>query len=318
MKKFINILGIVLVILSLIFVFRRVGALNMDFSRLLTPSNVALLSAMPFLSVMTIFFSSYCWRLVLSLFTYKRIPVGNTFAAYAKSNVMKYLPGNVGHYVGRQIFGSQIGINQFYLGTASALELGYSALSMILFTLLISARTVVEELHTRFGEHAILWIGALVGGGVAVLVAVAILFHKNRYIKLLLELLKTPRFWLIMTMSTLVTWLVSIVYVMEYIAILGQYESFGFRTMGTIIAANFISIFIGYITPGAPGGIGVREAVMLALLSSNFPAEHILFASIVQRLISIVGDVITVPISLLFADQLLAGTESSEDANKPA
>jgi uncharacterized membrane protein YbhN (UPF0104 family) len=54
------------------------------------------------------------------------------------------------------------------------------------------------------------------------------------------------------------------------------------------------------VTPGVPGGIGVREAAMLFILSPFFSSEAILLAAVAQRVIFIIGDVITVPISKLF------------------
>jgi uncharacterized membrane protein YbhN (UPF0104 family) len=49
---------------------------------------------------------------------------------------------------------------------------------------------------------------------------------------------------------------------------------------------------LGLITPGAPAGVGVRELVLLGLLSSFVPQSTILLATVVGRLVTIGGDLL--------------------------
>ena len=53
-----------------------------------------------------------------------------------------------------------------------------------------------------------------------------------------------------------------------------------------------ISWFLGYITPGAPGGIGVRETALILMLSPILGKESTLMASIILRLVTTISDVI--------------------------
>jgi hypothetical protein len=52
-----------------------------------------------------------------------------------------------------------------------------------------------------------------------------------------------------------------------------------------------VSWLAGFLTPGAPAGIGVREAVMIALMEGIIGKSNSLIISILFRLVTIAGDV---------------------------
>ena len=58
----------------------------------------------------------------------------------------------------------------------------------------------------------------------------------------------------------------------------------------TILGLFSLSWVIGFITPGVPGGIGVREAMMLMFLTGLASEEKILTSAIIYRIISVLGD----------------------------
>jgi uncharacterized membrane protein YbhN (UPF0104 family) len=57
-----------------------------------------------------------------------------------------------------------------------------------------------------------------------------------------------------------------------------------------IVTAYTTLWFIGFITPGVLGGIGLREAMLM--LSLYFPKEAILTSAVVQRFSMVLGDVL--------------------------
>jgi hypothetical protein len=68
-----------------------------------------------------------------------------------------------------------------------------------------------------------------------------------------------------------------------------------------IIAASTGSWLIGFLTPGVPGGMGVRETAIVLMLSPTFFKETILTAAVLQRLAMIVGDVLAWALSAVWA-----------------
>ena len=62
--------------------------------------------------------------------------------------------------------------------------------------------------------------------------------------------------------------------------------------MPQFLGAYLFSWIIGFITPGSPGGIGVREAVMMLICSSFMDDSVIMSYVIMMRFISICADVV--------------------------
>jgi len=56
---------------------------------------------------------------------------------------------------------------------------------------------------------------------------------------------------------------------------------------------------VGFVVPGAPGGLGIREATLLALLSTTFPGADLLLGILAFRLITTLGDIVFFVISVV-------------------
>jgi len=58
---------------------------------------------------------------------------------------------------------------------------------------------------------------------------------------------------------------------------------------------------LGFLLPGAPGGIGVREAVFLLLLSGIYGQGVAAAMAVVMRAISILGDLVAFGLGILLS-----------------
>jgi len=58
-----------------------------------------------------------------------------------------------------------------------------------------------------------------------------------------------------------------------------------------VLSIFSLSWLAGFLTPGAPAGIGVREAVMIALMEGIIGTSNSLIISVLFRLVTITGDV---------------------------
>ena len=63
------------------------------------------------------------------------------------------------------------------------------------------------------------------------------------------------------------------------------------REVYILLGAFILSWIVGFIVPGAPGGIGIREFVITLLLPMGMNAQMVLFGVVVYRLINIIGDI---------------------------
>jgi uncharacterized membrane protein YbhN (UPF0104 family) len=70
-----------------------------------------------------------------------------------------------------------------------------------------------------------------------------------------------------------------------------------------LLGAFSFSWLLGFVVPGAPGGLGVFEATAIALLQHYFPAALVISAIALYRLISIIAE--TAGAALAWLDERL-------------
>lgn len=68
-----------------------------------------------------------------------------------------------------------------------------------------------------------------------------------------------------------------------------------------LVGSFALAWIIGFVTPGAPAGLGVREAVMLLILGTTYPAVAAGAIVVGLRVVTTVGDILLFPIGLLLA-----------------
>ena len=66
-----------------------------------------------------------------------------------------------------------------------------------------------------------------------------------------------------------------------------------------ICGAYSLAWIIGFLIPGAPGGLGVRESALVLLLADTFPRDAVLLIALLTRLASVGADVLAFIIGLL-------------------
>lgn len=302
-SKVIDVFGIILTVLAVIFLIRRIIALDVDFAKIITPTNIAVMVTMPFVSVVVIFINSYCWKSHLQLFSKKILEGGETFRVYAQANLMKYLPGNIAHYAGRQLYGGEIGIRQAVLIKASVFEIIYSIFSILLGCVFFSMPNIIKKPYYVFLK--VLFIRAVIVFCILLmLISTVIYFMKNnKYILEFFQLVRLHAFWNIFLKSVLFCSIGTLLVAMEYVVLVGQYGEIDFDKMVVVLFANYLSVLIGYVTPGVSGGIGVREVILIKVLSPFFQEDIVILAAVIHRIILILGDLLAVPVSWMLKSQ---------------
>lgn len=166
--------------------------------------------------------------------------------AYALSQPAKYLPGNVAHFGIRHWMGRRAGLSHAQLSLASVLE----SMTLIAVALLLSGLMPVKGDRAAFWIHwPLSWIGALVG-----VAALAGAWMYSRDAKSMVHVVGYSGCALIYFMLT------SLAFAM----LLGAPAS-----TGTTVSSVSLSWVAGFLVVGAPGGIGIRETVLLQVLGPD-------------------------------------------------
>jgi len=71
-----------------------------------------------------------------------------------------------------------------------------------------------------------------------------------------------------------------------------------------IIGLFALSWLAGFLTPGAPSGLGIREAMMLLFLGGLVDESVLLTAIVLHRAMGVVGDVFVYGLGLVYSWQI--------------
>jgi glycosyltransferase 2 family protein len=77
-----------------------------------------------------------------------------------------------------------------------------------------------------------------------------------------------------------------------------------------IIGGYAFAWALGFVVPGAPAGLGVREAVLVGTLGGVFPENSVLISAVLFRVITTLGD------SLFFLNATLVGVHPGAKLSK--
>ena len=175
-------------------------------------------------------------------------------ALYGPGALAKYLPGSVFQYVSRQVMGKRLDIGQAGMAKASVAEAGLHVIVVVTLA------------------------GPLVAGWATVALPV--------YALVAMVLLLRPSGALVAAIALQLLFFCVFAVIVMLLCQLGPQIQDHSRMVGFF----FIAWVAGFLVPVAPGGIGVREAVLLAIASPVEMPASIAFVALITRLVNILGD----------------------------
>lgn len=188
--------------------------------------------------------------------------------AYGISQLAKYVPGNIFHLAGRQAIGMAAGVQGWSLAKSTVWELGLLTLTGAVFGIL-ALPLLVPSVPLPY---------AILTWAVTVLITIALLsFYFGRQ--------AAHAF---------------IGYVCFFVVSAGIFAgttmlishsplpiSFNYAALG---GAYVLAWLVGFVTPGAPAGLGIREIVLLFLLKGLVSEADLLLVIVLCRVITVSGD----------------------------
>lgn len=309
-KKIINIVGRLITVLSLVFVAFAIWKLIKNNNSPIEIKNwpffilVGILSAV--MIAIGVFIQGVAWKSWLDFFVKKKTNTREALCVYAKANIGKYLPGNVMHYVERNLFAQKTGAAQTAIALSSVFEIG----SQVLIALIIAVITAHDRIFKLLDEILTVdWrkysLVLIIAGVIifAAIVAGAWILAAEK-VKKLLEGYSIAG--LVFTLIKAMLLYMSVMIIGGIVMIVLYHYMGGRPGAGeciTIISGYVIAWVLGFVVPGAPGGIGVREFVLVNVLGSVVGAELIVTLMVIHRLITIVGDFIAYIIQQLLREK---------------
>lgn len=212
---------------------------------------------------------------------------------YLKTNIAKYLPGNVWHLYGRVVAAKNAGFSS-----------GAATLSVLLEPLLMAAAALAIALATQFSNPQPL--EQRLAQLLSLTLVLAIIHPRllNPLLKFASRLKGKPnqakpeqadnQQKLQIKRYPLLPLSGEIVFVglrgVGFLLALLSLSAFDWAKVPAILSAFSFAWLLGLVIPGAPGGIGVFEATAIALLHAQLPPALILGSVALYRLISTLAE----------------------------
>ncbi|MDY6804387.1 MAG: UPF0104 family protein [Cyanobacteriota bacterium] len=234
--------------------------------------------------------SSVVWFSILKEFN-QPVKISWAIPVYLKTNIAKYLPGNVWHFYGRISAATKAGISvevamlsvllEPLLMVAAALTVASICYPQPSFAWqLLGLAVVLIGVHPKFLNPAIAFASSLK-------------FKDKKSTEPVFALNKYP--WRIL--------LAEIIFVgirgTGFLLTLTSVTTVSIEQINILFSAFCLAWVLGLIVPGSPGGVGVFEATAIALLKNNFSAGILLTAVAFYRLVSILAESLAAGVACL-------------------
>lgn len=236
------------------------------------------------------FLLSAAWYQLLVWQGVKRARFALCHRVYARTQIAKYLPGNIFHYAGRQVVGKRAGLGDAALAMASLHEI--IGVIVASGTIALAGVAFLGLGGTQIASIEIAWVLLLVLSVPAVLSIALIKWPKMRS-RLGLQVRPLPAMFRYLGLTYLLYLLFFLLLggiLFAVVQVVSDVRSIG--GAGQIITAFSVSWMLGYITPGSPAGLGVREAVLVILLTGLVGEPESVLVALVFRGISLLGDLL--------------------------
>ncbi len=239
--------------------------------------------------VLSIYLNAYAWKYIVKWFG-KEFKRNNLVSFYVLTNILKYVPGGVWHFVERFNFIKKISNPQIAL---------YS--------------TLIEPYFMLSGSFLLASLG-LIFSPLYFFLVFPLLFLNRKFIFLILKILgslKGKVFEVLRLPNSkgqfektinIVSFFPSRALFLEIGFVLSKFIGF-YICLNTFYTSNNLNIIfllvifslswsIGLVVPAAPGGVGVFEACLLLFVGKSIPENIILISLVYFRVISTSADLL--------------------------
>lgn len=242
------------------------------------------------------FLLAIAWTLSLRWAGGPAVPAPICIGIYVRSLLAKYLPGNLFSLVARHILARRAGVPHGALVWAAGLEL----LLQLVAATLVALPGGLSRLGPALGGARPAFVVGVIAAVPMTLLLLRLTPAWRRLQKLQLQH-RPWRYLVAALLSHLGFFLVcgTVLWALVQAAASAD-RQLPFLDTVAVAAAAWI---LGFVTPGASAGLGVREAVLIALLTPTAGAGPAALVSILYRVVTVLGDCFAFVLSLAIRSQ---------------
>lgn len=290
MRRVFKTVGILLVLVALFFVFEKIWANRQWFLEgRITKHILVVIVIGSFIYALSSFLLSTAWGRFLVWLGASNKTIKYAHAIYARTQIAKYVPGNVFHYAGRHVLGSRVGIGHGPLAGAAIYEIAgllvaSSSLAIIGIVFYGGNQTKTSVLSLSLIFFITLVVPVILNKVIIKFPKLrSFNFQDKRINEIIMGLVPT---YLLYAVFFLISGgvLFEVVHAVSDIA--------NIRQLGYVITTFAVSWIAGNVTPGASAGVGIREAIMVVSFTNLFGEPQSIFIALIFRMITVMGDFI--------------------------
>ena len=243
------------------------------------------------------------WRYMLELLHGSDLPKWRIIGIYTKTQIYKYIPSNLMHVVARIYFATKLGPSKANVVQSYFLEIVFMVLIgliIVLTSVYIGAFSLSDELISKIRDFSGGKVKAF-SFGILIFGALAIIFYLFKALRNYKNSLSSENIMRILKLFVLLVCFF-----------------FGMGSLEFFVFSNLLGMDIGYlyvvclftitwlgmfIIPGAPGGIGIREFIVIALLAPIYGPDDPTIGILIFRVVTVLGDALLLPIGSIFVPE---------------
>lgn len=216
------------------------------------------------------------------------------------SQLGKYLPGNVGHHLGRIVLSHKVGISAHVVVPTMVLEAMLTVMAAALCSL--GALELLPEISLRYGNslirNAALAAIALLGLALSALALPVVRRHLSGPASRIAVLAARGN-WLA-TSAAFGQNVVSLLLGAGALSlIVGSASPIPVSSiLGSLLGTYSVAWLVGFLVPGAPAGLGVREALLVLGMTPMVGQETAITSAALLRVTTVAGDGISLLIGI--------------------
>ena len=250
------------------------------------------------IQILALFWLVKIWQRMLR-HTGSSVSYFKLFKVWFFTDLAKYIPGKVWQFLGMIYMLEKQGVPK--MNTFSTAVLAQS--SSVISGLFISVIFLGADLYSRFFSTN----PGLIVAGTVLSLGVLVFFCYPKVLERILNwglgILKKEKISLDITVKDVIIYLLSyslswLLFGLAFLIFVKSMAQADFNMYPTLTGAFAFSLNIGFLAIFTPGGIGVREGVLVFLLSSFFPLPVSTLISLLSRLWMTVGELLCFLIAL--------------------
>lgn len=284
-------IGNILMILSLVFIIYKLVTMNIDYQILLNPWTLVWLVIFSGLYALHIALLPISWKNIIYMIIKKKLPLISVQKTFCKANLMKYIPGNIFQYVGRNEIAIEYNLSHKKVALTTVLDIGANVLGVLIVSL-VGYMSGWQSWLDNNRENVLLMI-KIVLIILAIFVILCILLRRH----LMIFWGKIYSYFTIKNfkiyLKCILLYMFFAVYTgLIYVAILQRIMNLpiSYNDFPVLVGSYLLSWLLGFLMPGAPGGVGIREAALTLFLANRYDIDSVLLGIIIYRLINTIGD----------------------------